>query len=228
MTKKSVSMQAYHKSIAALEKQLKDPELLIDKVPKLQEQLVKIAEKYQDDESIGQERYKIYELQALIFFYQDNDEEALNLLDSARTVYGGSYKYEQNLRKQIVAESPKLSSKYTLSGILRGETSGRINRADYLVGILTIYALSIGAGLPMILAISGNIMMMIIAIILALSWFVWCMVLWVRLVVRRLHDIGLSEWCALMIIVPLANFILGLVLLFYPGESHKNKYGNRP
>ena len=104
----SALMQAYLKEISALEKTLKDPQLQQSKVPKLQEQLMNIADKYQYDERIGAERYKIYELQGLIFFYQANDKEAIKLLDTAQTVHVNSYKYATSLQQQILNENPKI------------------------------------------------------------------------------------------------------------------------
>ena len=44
--------------------------------------------------------------------------------------------------------------------------------------------------------------------------------------VRRLHDINLSGWLLLTIILPLVNFILALMLLFAPSNSGRNNYGN--
>lgn len=106
---KSARMQSYLKAITALEKSLKNPQLEQSKVPRLQERLVEIAEKYQDDESIGNERYRIYELQALIHFYQDDLSEAVELLDSAQAIYGGSYAYATDLRQKIVSENSKIA-----------------------------------------------------------------------------------------------------------------------
>ena len=116
MAKKLTKQQTYIKVIAALEEKLKHPdlmaskivphlknqELLDGKVPKLQEALVDIAEEYKDDESIGKERYKIYELQALIHFYQDELTEAAELLGSAEDIYGEEYEYAQKLRLLII------------------------------------------------------------------------------------------------------------------------------
>lgn len=45
---------------------------------------------------------------------------------------------------------------------------------------------------------------------------------------RRLNDLGHSGWFALLSLVPLINFLLGLYLLFAPGEQVGNEYGARP
>lgn len=109
MTNASETEQTYLKVITSLEKKLKNPKLTTDVVPKLQEQLVEIAEKYQYDERIGKERYKIYELQGLIFFYQSNDEQAIEMLDTAQDIYGGAYDYAHSLQQQIVINNPDIN-----------------------------------------------------------------------------------------------------------------------
>jgi uncharacterized membrane protein YhaH (DUF805 family) len=48
------------------------------------------------------------------------------------------------------------------------------------------------------------------------------------LVVRRLHDIGKPGWHYWLFFVPLYNLYLGLILLFTPGDSGNNEYGNNP
>jgi len=46
--------------------------------------------------------------------------------------------------------------------------------------------------------------------------------------VRRLHDINVSGWYFLFSLVPLANLILGLILLFKKGTEGSNQYGPDP
>lgn len=45
--------------------------------------------------------------------------------------------------------------------------------------------------------------------------------------VRRLHDFDKSGWWYLLGFVPLANLVLGLILLFAPGTPGANAYGTR-
>lgn len=45
--------------------------------------------------------------------------------------------------------------------------------------------------------------------------------------VRRLHDLDKSGWWYLLSFVPLANVVLGLVLLFGPGTPGPNRFGVR-
>ena len=46
--------------------------------------------------------------------------------------------------------------------------------------------------------------------------------------VRRLNDINASGWLSLLLLVPLANLILILVMLFKRGSEGANNYGPAP
>lgn len=103
--KKSVNTDAvYVKVITDLENKLKQENLQISKLSALQKQLTSIAIEYQDRVDIGAERYKIYELQALIFFYQYNNEDALEFLNIAISTKGAHYPFAIELKKQILLE----------------------------------------------------------------------------------------------------------------------------
>jgi uncharacterized membrane protein YhaH (DUF805 family) len=43
--------------------------------------------------------------------------------------------------------------------------------------------------------------------------------------IRRLHDIGYSGWCVLLLLVPIVSLVIALALIFWPGEPIDNKYG---
>ena len=46
--------------------------------------------------------------------------------------------------------------------------------------------------------------------------------------IKRLHDFGWSGWWWLLSFVPFINFILGLAMLFVPGDRASNAYGAPP
>jgi len=48
------------------------------------------------------------------------------------------------------------------------------------------------------------------------------------LAIQRLHDLGKSGWFCLLAFVPVANIILGGILLCAPGTEGINAYGKRP
>jgi len=45
---------------------------------------------------------------------------------------------------------------------------------------------------------------------------------------RRLNDMGKTGWLGLLMLVPLVNVIVGLWLLFGPGDAQANEYGPAP
>jgi uncharacterized membrane protein YhaH (DUF805 family) len=45
---------------------------------------------------------------------------------------------------------------------------------------------------------------------------------------KRLHDIGLSGYYWLIALIPIANFIFGLYVVFKDGDPYTNKYGPSP
>ena len=46
--------------------------------------------------------------------------------------------------------------------------------------------------------------------------------------VRRLHDLDLSGWWMLLMLVPLVNFFFALYMLFFKGTDGPNQYGEDP
>jgi uncharacterized membrane protein YhaH (DUF805 family) len=51
------------------------------------------------------------------------------------------------------------------------------------------------------------------------------MVVTIIFFIRRLHDIDLSGWWALLMLVPLVNFVFGLYALIKPGTAGVNRFG---
>lgn len=112
-----------------------------------------------------------------------------------------------------------------------GNFNGRAHRKEfwafYFCSIVVLVALS-GFGLLLNLAISGfgNGPRTSIGYVPALL-FVLAMILpLIALIVRRLHDIGLTGWLALLCFTPagVAFFILGLV----PSQVSENRWGPVP
>lgn len=56
---------------------------------------------------------------------------------------------------------------------------------------------------------------------------IWCPV-WILSAswAKRLHDIGVTGWYQLILLVPVFNYLM-LVVFFLPGTSAANKYGER-
>jgi len=43
--------------------------------------------------------------------------------------------------------------------------------------------------------------------------------------IRRLHDLNVSGWASLLLLIPILNIILGICLTFVSGDSEENQYG---
>lgn len=48
------------------------------------------------------------------------------------------------------------------------------------------------------------------------------------LIIRRLHDVGMSGWFLLINIIPVIGGIILLIFTLLPSQKHENKYGVGP
>ncbi len=115
--------------------------------------------------------------------------------------------------------------------------SGRIGRMRYFVyatGLTMLFYLVVGVVAAILVpafASGGEGAMGMVAIVLstvALAAFVGMLIMTWGYMVRRLNDINLSGWMSLLMLVPLANLILGLILIFKKGSQGGNDYGAAP
>ena len=97
--------------------------------------------------------------------------------------------------------------------------TGRVTRKQYLIsfGILWLAALVIV--LLQELHRLTEILSFPLCIEFALVLF--------SLHIRRLHDLNQPGWVLIGFFIPIANIILLIYILFWPGKDEKNKYGNR-
>lgn len=63
---------------------------------------------------------------------------------------------------------------------------------------------------------------------LAIIFVIGANVLSIAYGIRRLHDIDKSGWWILLSVVPLANLILGIMLLTRPSTQGNNRFGPQP
>ncbi len=66
-----------------------------------QNKLDNLANRFQDNERLGTARYKLYELQALLYYFKNRDEDALAFIQQAVEMRGSSYKRAAQLIEQI-------------------------------------------------------------------------------------------------------------------------------
>lgn len=109
---------------------------------------------------------------------------------------------------------------------------GRIGRIRYIVyGFIVQLVVTVAAGMVAALAlpaVTGRSDADVLAIPLMVAIYAPILITALVLARRRLNDLDLSGWVALLLLVPLANFILVLVLLFWPGSKGANRFGPRP
>jgi uncharacterized membrane protein YhaH (DUF805 family) len=98
--------------------------------------------------------------------------------------------------------------------------SGRIGRLEWFLTVLGIWLVSI-VSWGIIIAVDAPL----ITIVLGLISLVVSIVVAICAGVKRLHDFGQSGWLYLLMLVPLASFILLVVLLFASPNPGRNQYG---
>ncbi len=104
---------------------------------------------------------------------------------------------------------------------------GRLNRKRYILRSLFLYViafiLTFFIGI-LVLLLTGPGGMDGVTVVLQLLFGV----LGAMLGIRRLHDLGHSGWWWLLAFVPVLNFILGIYLIFFKGETGLNRFGPDP
>jgi hypothetical protein len=74
------------------------------KVDHIQKKLDSLAKIYQHNEDIGIMRYKLYESQALIYYFQNNDQQAMEFIKTAISFRGRSYPKAERLIAKLEPE----------------------------------------------------------------------------------------------------------------------------
>ncbi len=107
--------------------------------------------------------------------------------------------------------------------------SGRLGRVRYLAYLMGMYLLVVGviggiAGATLGVRGGaangpGNLFIGLVAIA-----YLCLFVMLIMFAIQRLHDFDTSGWWSLLVLVPLVNFIFGLVLLFKPGTDGRNAW----
>jgi len=108
--------------------------------------------------------------------------------------------------------------------------SGRIGRIRYLayaLGMYLLFGLSVAGVGALSTILPKSAANVLLTLILGVG-YIGLIVYFFSLAKRRLNDINLSGWFALAGLVPLVNFIFGLVLMFWPGTPSVNRFGPMP
>lgn len=100
----SKARQAYIEQVKIIEANLKDAtsgesnKALLSQV---QKRLDTLAEKYQYSDELGTARYKLYELQALVHYFNDHDDDALDFINQAIETRGETYAKAEKIKKRL-------------------------------------------------------------------------------------------------------------------------------
>lgn len=135
--------QEYADEVKVIEANIKDiangtaPQELYDYS---QDKLDKLAERYQYDEHLGAARYKLYELQALLYYFQNRDNDALAFIQEAIKVKGTSYTHAEQLIERIQSAPAMPSSQelpLELQSLIKGTRTSAIIMA--VISVISVY-----------------------------------------------------------------------------------------
>ena len=131
--------------------------------------------------------------------------------------------------RHVVSDAPDSSATNQKTGMLTVLFSdtrrmGRLRFLFWLVGIYdAMIVIATVAGMGVIIA-DLDVSIEAFPVIVALAALP---VLWNK-IVRRGHDINHSGWWTMLLFVPVANFIVFLMLLLKPGDITQNDFGPAP
>ncbi len=107
---------------------------------------------------------------------------------------------------------------------------GRLGRIRYLfysilllLGFVLIGGL-LGAGVGAVAGEAGAAVLMVLLGVGYIALIVFQFIL----IIQRCHDFNATGWLSLLTLVPLINWLFGLLLLFMPGTDGPNRYGPPP
>lgn len=109
--------------------------------------------------------------------------------------------------------------------------SGRLNRKRYFLGSLCVgLAVLIAYTILEAVGALGDEFgeASLFGSLIALVLYVFVTIYGLSMAVRRLHDLDKSGWLSLIVLVPLANAVFYLWILFAAGTAGPNKYGPDP
>ena len=95
---------------------------------------------------------------------------------------------------------------------------GRFNRRQFVTVVIGINLISI-----LIMAVASAVepggFIELLFVISLLAWIVVCAIIGVGADVRRFHDLDLSGWYVLLLLIPLISLLTFLYLVFKPGKE---------
>ncbi|MDJ0832311.1 MAG: DUF805 domain-containing protein [Gammaproteobacteria bacterium] len=108
---------------------------------------------------------------------------------------------------------------------------GRIGRLRYLAygtGVQLLLLVPFFAFGGLAAATTPGETVSIMATIVLAAYYLASIVFTVMFAKRRLNDLNRTGWWTLLFIIPLANMLLLIYLVFFPGSQGGNNYGSAP
>jgi uncharacterized membrane protein YhaH (DUF805 family) len=143
----------------------------------------------------------------------------------------------QPIPQSPAIETPlnNLTSTNTNNSFWKRFFGGRINRLEYLVGVIlstTIYTILFAimnmVNFMRITSTDGQAGLSAPIGVAVTILFVILMFYNFSFSIRRLHDLDKSGWLCLLSFIPFANIYIGIITLFQGGAASENKYGFQP
>lgn len=109
-------------------------------------------------------------------------------------------------------------------------TKGRLNRMTYFLYSLELCVLSFLTHFVLavvVVLITGSDEGFLMKAVETAVYFVW-FIAYLTVAVRRLHDANSRDFLVVLNLIPVVNFFFLLYLLFFPGTSGRNQYGEQP
>ena len=106
-------------------------------------------------------------------------------------------------------------------------SDGRIGRLRYLAyGIVGYLILGLSAAFGGFVSALMQVpaLAVIMTGIIVVAYFVFI----ILQTIKRCHDVNWTGWWTIMLFLPLANFVFGLLMLFVPGTRSANTFGPPP
>lgn len=107
-------------------------------------------------------------------------------------------------------------------------SKGRLNRKSYIYRSLFLsLVLCVVQGVLTFATNTIDALELLFAVV-AFGFSLFSFVSNIMMDVRRLHDLDLSGWWMLLMLVPLVNIFFALYMLFFKGTDGPNQYGDDP
>lgn len=104
---------------------------------------------------------------------------------------------------------------------------GRIKRSTFWATLVPLFLISFA--LQIVIALSANQEAVVITIgIIALIYLVPATWICLATYAKRWHDLGMSGWMVLTLLIPLVNLFIFLYLGIAPGKTGANNFGTPP